>query len=250
MAERPFTTPSLAAPSPRELQALRANTARERAWYASHPRYGTNEDILAAARGGTLVFVNPDRNSTPVGRFRNPEFFHRFPPYLLPSSELALRAVGRLWRHELEEQDILLPKVRLAVTSMARSDEVQQELVRRGKLADPESTHRSAAAFDIDASGYYMYDASRQLVPVVHPGRDKAGRQEVTRLLQAEVEWKYDTPTGAFIYDQRVPDALLRVTDRLHEMGAINRIVEYVGEPNQCVHIAPNPAATAWLEAA
>ena len=233
--------PSLAKPSPQELQALRTNTAPEREWYKDWHVYKTNEAILAAARMGVLSMVETDRNLTLIGRMRNPSLHNRFPPFLLPNSRNALHVIGALWRKQLLEDGMEEPRALLAVTSLVRSDEEQQELVRLGKLADPESTHRNAVAFDIDASGYYISDYELGLVPVVHPNRNQFGMRRIAAILQKESGVAYDAPESDYEFDPRIPTALLTVAEALHKSGVINRIVEFVGEPNQCVHIAPNP---------
>lgn len=237
------TIRSLAKASHQERHEIFQLTARERRWYAGHPRFATNEDILKAAFKGKLRHVNPDDNLLPIGRLRNPELFPVYPPYLLPESLLALKAIGRLWRSELLEQDMVAPKVRLAVTSLTRSEVTQKNLVEDPtKLASPGSTHCAGAAFDIDAAGYY------HIIPdgaasVVDPRRDRQAVQEIGQTLMEKVTQAYIPPETSLDYDPRITDMLVAVTDSLHEAGVINRIVEYQDNAtgNRCVHIAPSP---------
>jgi hypothetical protein len=241
MSRSKLIVPGLAETVPQELQELPAKTARERGWYAGFPIFETIEDIMAAAQKGELAIVNPNKNFSPIGRLRNPELFQRFPPYLLPSARHGLEQVGRLWRAQLQAGNIYAPETVLAVTSLVRSNEAQQDLVRFGKLADPESTHRTGGAFDIDASGYYVQDPEAGLISVVHPDRNRRGMRQVAGILKGEVDRQYDMPEAPSAYDPRLADTLLTVTERLHDSGFINRIVEFGGTANQCIHIAVNP---------
>jgi hypothetical protein len=134
--------PSIAVASPDEKMALAENTRREREWYSQHKRYETNEDILRAEKLGEVVLVHEDVNIMPIARLRNKELNESFPPYLLPYSRHVLNVIGRLWRTELNELPGRNDNSRLAVTSLARSLEMQAQLVGRAdKLASPDSTH-------------------------------------------------------------------------------------------------------------
>lgn len=234
--------PSIAEALPGERAELWDRTARERAWYSGWPRFATNADILVAAHEEKLTFVHPDANAMPIGRLRNPELFEEFPPYLLKGSALALRALGGLWRRELEDMGVTGNHQRLAVTSLSRSTEMQNRLVADpAKLASPDSTHCAAASFDIDASGYYQFDSDGLLLSIISPDRDMQAVQEINDDLTRRVSFPTMTHQTSRGFDARVIDALLNITDILHRQGVINRIVEYEGTGNQCLHIAPNP---------
>lgn len=244
MSEQVLVIPSIANTDPEELRTLRAKTARERKWYRGYKSYATNADILAAHINGRLSKVEADDNVAPIGRLRNPELIQHFPPYLLPHSLVALRAIGGLWRTELQARGDDIPQARLAVTSVSRSSKMQVELVNSGKLAERESTHPFAAAFDLDGSGYYIEHPEYGLVPVVHPDRPRQAMALAADKLKQTVSQPYQTPEIDVVYNPNVIEALQAVTDRLHDLGMINRILEFAGTPNQCLHIAPNPNAS------
>jgi hypothetical protein len=95
------------------------------------------------------------------------------PPFLLPTARVALAVVGRLWREELLDLGIVSPELRLSVTSLTRTEDMQQALVASGAVAAPGSTHCVGATFDVDASGYYRVDLETGIVPVVSPLRNR-----------------------------------------------------------------------------
>jgi hypothetical protein len=245
--------PSFIHANPAQRRELVELTARERQWYANHPRFQTNGDIVAAAAQkwrGPLRWIHPDNNVEPIGRLRNPELREIFPPYLLKSSAVALKAIGRAWRRELIASGINQPELRLAVTSLARSQEMQDKIVADpGKLAVSDSTHIVAAAFDIDASGYYIKDR-RGLVSITHPDRSKFKEAIISGRLRGMVSHPYSSPPTSEVFNPAVIDALVNVSGRLHELGLINRVLEYTDTPNQCVHIAPNPTTIDTLRSA
>lgn len=237
--------PSLIDASTIERQELDALTAREKGWYSTYPRFATNDDILHAARGfrSRLKIINPDRNLMPIARLREPELIHEFPPYLLKESAVALRAIGQAWRERLEQTRLHVPEARLAITSMARSVAMQNKIVNDPtKLATPNSTHTAAAAFDIDASGYYIFGPDG-LTSITHPGRDRMKTYLIQGRLMKKTKNSFGMPQSNEPFRPTLIDALLEVADTMHQTGQINAIVEYAGTPNQCLHIAPNPEA-------
>jgi hypothetical protein len=241
MARLAEALPSIAVAPEREKRALSERTRREREWYSRYKRYETNADILRAEKIGELVLVHEDVNIMPIARLRNRELNESFPPYLLPYSRHVLNVIGRLWRTELNDLPGRNHDFRLAVTSLARSLEMQAQLVKRtDKLASPDSTHCAAAAFDIDASGYYIKDISGGIHPVDHPERDPAKVDEIGQILRSNVSHPVNY-VHSHEYRPEIIEALLGVTSYLHERDVINAIVEYEGTSNQCVHIAPNP---------
>lgn len=235
--------PSLAVASEQEKNSLYRLTARERGWYGNYPRFATNKDILQASRDGKLQHVGADDNILLVGKMRNPELFASFPPYLLPHSVVALKAIGKLWRSELKLAGVDEPNVRLSVTSLTRSEQVQQQLFADPtKLASPDSFHCVGADFDIDASGYY-YLTENGPAPVVDPRRDTEVMRKNGEILADRVSLGYVPPTANVPYDPQITNMLVAVTNSLHEAGIINRIVEYQDNAtgNRCVHISPSP---------
>lgn len=239
-----LVVPSLAAASAAEQAGLLAQLERERRWYYRHRRFKTNADILQAAQAGDLRFVSPDANTMPVGRFHDPALFERFPPYLLPDSLLAVRAMGRLWRQRLEAQGIRQRGLRLAITSMARSEAAQALLAEdptKLAVAAELSTHPTAGPYDTDASGYYLQLPDR-LISIVHP--DRPDPEVINRTLSGASSRPYVRDIRKDLFDPRVVDTFVGLADEMHRAGDINRVLEFKGTSNQCVHIAPNPSAS------
>ena len=236
--------PSIAIASEEELATLEDSTAQEREWYETAKRYETSDDIVNAVIDGELVLVEGDANVAPIGRLRNPELHWQFPPYLHPASLACLRTIGEHWRAELQAQGIDDPHLRLAVTSMTRSEQKQAVIVSDPtKFASPDSMHCVGAAFDIDASAYYYEDEQGRLLSVAHPGRDRSAVKKIGQVLGSLSDAGYSFPEGDMPFDDRITTALVTVADRLHNQGAISRILEFADTENQCVHVAPNP----WL---
>jgi len=235
----------LAAVDQDELQELGQKTAREREWYKNHPRFLTNAYIAVYASRGMLRRVRSDSNVVPTARFRNPNHQYTFPPFLLPASVLALAAVGRLWRQRLEESGIGRQDLRLAATSFARSEMYNAQLIADGALASQRSTHCVGAPFDIDASGYYTFTPDSGVQSVAHPDRQGSLELLAKQLGDRSSDNPYATRAANEPFDSRVTGALLLVAAELHADGIVNRIVEFSGTANQCVHICPNPEVTA-----
>lgn len=233
-----------------DIEAALAQTQQERDWYQHHERFPDTAAVLSAVAVGTLVKVEGDDNILPIYRLRQGGDHHTYSPHLLPGSALALAAVGRLWRQQLVRQGIERPEVRLATTSLVRSERRQAELVAGGALAVPESTHCVGAAFDLDASSYYVDGPDGAPRSTPHPGRDQQRLQDIARYLADENPNRQAEPLriAPESFDERIVDELLVVTGELAEQEYINRLVEFAGTENQCLHIAPNPhiAAEQW----
>lgn len=239
--------PRLTETEPDELAMTIALTKPERDWYKEYERFADIDQLLGAAAAGRLVEVTPDDNIMPIYRLRNPDVQAKYPPFLLPSSRVAMAAIGRLWRQGMDGYNIGGPEIRLPATSFARTEKMQDALVASGALATPGSTHCVGAAFDIDASSYYSVDLEQGIASVPHPGRDKDRLGGIARFLANQdptmgVPMRVDEQQD---YDSRVAGMLLIVAADLHSTGMINRIVEFSGTENQCIHIAPNPDVTA-----
>ena len=236
-----IVTPSLAVVDAAELALLTEKTRLENEWYAAHERFVTNDDIIRAAKLGELAWVGSNRDIAPVYRFRQPGNEHKFPPFLLPESAVAYRAIGRLWRERLNDEGINDPNYRIASTSFVRSEVTQAALVADGtKLASPDSTHCVGAPVDFDTSGYYWWSGDYGLMKVSHPGRDQKKAGEIGSMLGTA----NPTPEAPITYDQRVMDALVGVLDDLHDQGLVNHLLEFEGQANQCSHVAPHPDFT------
>ncbi len=238
-----FVDPRLERATSAYVQDVIAQTARERVWYEGAERFGDIDQLLGAVAAGTLVHVGPSSHVMPIFRLRAPGTETHKPPFLLPSSRAALGAVSRLWREELEELDVAAPELRLAVTSLARTEQMQQALIDDGVVAAPGSTHCVGAAFDLDASGYYRVDLDNGIVSVASPLRDRAGMRRIERALMDQHD-NNDTPAQfaeGSEFDATVMTALLVVAQELHDGGYLNRIVEFPDSGNQCLHVCPSP---------
>lgn len=249
MAETRLVVPSIAEAIPEEKASLADNVAREIDWYAGAKRYPTNSRIVSEMlhRTADLVYVSGDTNIALVARLRNDDRIEQFPPILTKNSAQALYSIGRMWRRQMVSSGVDDPSVRLAVTSLARSQE-EQDIISSdpAKLAAEFGTHPNAVAFDIDASGYYVADRQLGLVSIPHPDRPKKAVGNISAILKQGDAKAFDMPEPTQEYDPAVIDNLLELTDSLHKLNMINRIVEYVGTSNQCIHIAPNPKPFPW----
>lgn len=235
----PEVVPSIAKASPEEQRALEFKLAREHAWYIYHKRFEAAPNIGTAVLKGELSFVGNDSNIVPVGRFRNPRLADRFPPYLLPTSLLAYKAIGRLWRAEMKGIGISQPALRLAGTSYVRSVEAQAKIVADPtKLASPKSNHCVGASFDIDAANAYWLDPESGVMRIIHPDCDQDSVDVISKALGNDP----NPPKAPFPYEPEIFGGLIRVADELHRLEMINRVLEFKGSPNQAVHMTPNPA--------
>ncbi len=237
------TEPRLETATASHLQDVIVQTAREVEWYQHAERFADIDHIMGAVAARQLVTVTGDSHLTPIYRLRNPGLEREKPPFLLPNSRAALAAVGRLWRQEVVERGVDAPDLRLAVTSLVRTEAMQKDLVNSGALAAPDSTHCVGAAFDLDASGYYRIDLDNGPVPIVSPKRDQAGMRKIGEWLTD----RYGNSTQPMVigdsadFDSRVITSLLVVAQELHEGDYLNRIVEFPDAGNQCLHFCPNP---------
>lgn len=241
--------PSFTNAPAKEQAELLEKTKREEIWYDGFERFVTNADITAAAEAGKLQQVEPDENIMPIYRLRNSEMREAYPPYLLPVSALALSAVGRMWRQELRMRNIDDPHLRLATTSFVRSEEAQAVLVADPtKLANPNSTHCVGGPFDIDESGYYWQGNDGVLYKVSHPDRDK----NLSAAIGESLGNTPPPPDAPVQFEPAVMGALVDIATRLHEKEWLNNVTEYERLPNQCGHLAPNPAVPAeeWQQLA
>jgi hypothetical protein len=211
--------------------------APERDWYAEAPRFADHLAIIGAVAAGALVEVTPDANVKPIGRFRNSELCGIYPPYLTPNALLCMQGVGRAWRSVADAVGVP-DSVRLAATSLTRSQEYQDGLVRAGKFAVKDSTHVTGNAFDIDLGGYSedLADGTEVLTSLRPPARQKP----IAEALQAGLKRNVYEPVrlGPEYYDPRVTDALLYVVAILHEQGFLNAVPEMTSTVNGVLHIA------------
>ena len=231
--------PSLATPSKLEYAEMDRALTKERVWYVDTPRMQTNEQIKRAIRTGKLVKMNESNDLKPIARFN--ASVEGFTPYLTPRALRAARAFGSLWRVVLEKQFKIEDRaLRLAVTSMTRSQEYQDTLVAQGRFASPDSTHCTGNAFDIDVSGYYSYVSKDQVISHVDPRR-RAASQHIGKIISKKINNDSYRVSYADAYDERITEAALWTAELLYDEEVINRIHEFKDTPNACLHIAVNP---------
>lgn len=225
------------------LQTIDIDLRRERDWYGAMAHYADQKAIQTASETGELVRVNADDNFQIIGRFRhdNPELPYQ--PYLTHSALHMLHVMGRYWRHAARSRGIA-DGVRLAVTSMVRSQEYQDELVRAGKFAVPDSTHMTGNAFDIDLGGYYnaLEDGREATVSL----RSPATQSKIGKALVRDLGLEPYNPVrfGPESFEPEVTEAVMRVAEGLHQLGVINRVIEMPESANRVLHVAVSPSWT------
>lgn len=248
------TEPRLTVADDTALAIVTAQTAREKEWYAAHPRFNTIADITGAVAAGQLVRIAGNSDVMPIYRLRAPGMETTKPPFLLPASAAALHTISRLWRDEVEVLGLDAPDIRIATTSLARTEEMQQALVESGALATPGSTHCVGAAFDLDASAYFRVDLEQGPVSVASPLRDRTGMQGIATFLQRTYQNNAQEMrlADSNAFDERVVTALMVVVQELHGQDYLNVAVEFPGTGNQCLHVCPNPELSSadWLDLA
>ena len=231
--------PSLATPSKTEYAEMDIALHREREWYKDSPRYLVKKDIKRAISNNELVQLSESEDLKPIARFNTS--IEGFTPYLTPNALRAAKAFGSLWRFMMKEQfGINDPVLKLAVTSMVRTQKYQDKLVASGRFASPDSIHCTGNAFDIDVSGYYSLVDNDTAISHVDPRRKAAG-QRIGGLIAQSLGETFNTESHSGAYDKRVTESALWTADVLFEEYEINRVHEFKDSPNACLHIAVNP---------
>jgi hypothetical protein len=215
------------------LQAVLSENEIERSWYEDVPGYRTIDEIRADVETGKLVKVEPDNNIVPIMRLRNPELVDTYPPYLLKDAAVLLIEVGEAWRRAMDQAG-LDKTIHIAVTSLIRTTDYQATLVKAGKLADPDSPHTRGAAFDLDASGYYLGETPVNPRNGLHPAFHQAFKE-----LGAEL------PAPAFgdakLYNPRVHELLKMALEAMQRAGKLHFVHEFPGTGNDVYHVCYNP---------
>lgn len=197
---------------PEELLRVENLYGEERKWWGNAPAYENLEQIEKDIERGILEKVESDKNVKLITRFISGEF-KEWPPYLHKETVIMLKNIGEKWRNKMEE--IGLPDdIQLAITSLIRTKEYQEDLIKRGKLALKDSTHTKGQAFDIDGCGYYLNGKP------INPRQDEEYKKE---------------------YNPKVHELLKEVLDEMKSQEVLNYILEFEGTTNQCFHIARNP---------
>lgn len=196
-----------------ELERVRRLSEIERNWWRTLPAYETAEDIMRDVESGFLKKIESDENLKLIMRFENSDL-KEWPPYLPKETAALLKEVGRRWREKAAQKEIS-EETRLAVTSLIRTTAYQEELIKRGKLAMPESPHTKGQCFDIDGCGYY------------NGGKAVNPRQ---------------TDDYQNSHNPNVHETLKETLEEMKAENCLNYILEYKGTDNQCFHITRNPA--------
>jgi uncharacterized protein YcbK (DUF882 family) len=231
--------PSLASPTEFELAVMDRALYRERQWYQDAARFQTKKDIKSAIKKRELILVEASKDLKPIARFN--ASLDGYTPYLTRNAYRASKAFGSLWRMVLaREYNIKDPSLRLAITSMVRTQKYQNILVENGRFAAADSTHCTGNAFDVDISGYYSIQSKNQAISHVDPRR-RAASAKIGQLIAQKVGEPLLHQAQSDHYDHRITEAALLAAEVLHEEEAINLIHEFKDTPNACLHIAVSP---------
>lgn len=237
----------------RDFSILDDALAREREWYQDSPRYQTTDEILDAVASKDLVVVYDNSDHRKIVRFGE-EKFEGHQPYVSFPAWVALHDIDDLWRGvEVEAEVGNWPRQRIAITSLTRSAEYQNQLVEEGSvLASPDSTHCTGNAIDIDLSGYYNREADRHDLPgeqamrfssVVDPRR-LAVRQTISAFLakeHGESRFVVTKNESQGSYDRKVTESIIQAATWLHRLNLVNAVIEYPDSDRECLHMAVNP---------
>ncbi len=218
--------------------------ARETEWYRGAVKYRNPFDIAAAFFSDELIEFVSDDNIRRLPRFDldHPGSW----PILAPHAVAAARDYGALWRRILQKDyDIHRPELRLAITSMTRPENYQNELVRQGRFASPTSKHMAGVAFDIDDTSYYKQLPDGTWASCADPRavdeRIKAGEAIRKRIEHGGQIGSTFVGNYASEYDPRIMQAALQAAQLMHDQNLLNVLVEFSGEPYSVLHIAPHP---------
>lgn len=224
-------------PSEGDFEQLASKLARERKWYEDAEVFETYDDIEQAITGEQLVTLHHNHNIRLVQRFAD------HPEKFVPAAKMATRAIvhsfGMQWRAMAEQRGLKIVPVRLALTSLVRPVEQNDEIVSRGALAVSDSRHTNGAAADFDGAGYYEYKDGIWL-SVGHPGREEQQQKtlEELRSIRPEVA---DRLHYSYDYKPEVMQAAWDVAQLMHERMEINLVGEFEGTPNATMHMAADP---------
>lgn len=209
-------------------------TKVERDWYAGKTPYQDDEAVEEGIANGALVKVAGSPNYLPIMRFRNPDLHQKYPPYLSKNAKALLDEVGSAWREKMDARG--KPKeIRLALTSMVRNFEYQEELLKAGRFAQENSPHTFGEAFDLDSAGYYVGENPMNPRLAVKEQFEQ-GFQELSKRLKPKelADLKQ--------YDPEITLLLLEVLTQKGYEGKLHYIVEFAGTENEIYHVCRNPA--------
>ncbi|MBX4190619.1 hypothetical protein KW794_00875 [Candidatus Saccharibacteria bacterium] len=230
--------------TPEHINEVRQKTLIEQAWLEDESRYARNADIARAIWAGDLERVTTSENYLPAARFlQSNSQDHGLHPFLKPEALSALNVLGEVWR-EIADRQGVDPDAKLAVTSFVRSMVYQRQLNQDPEklaLSPEESSHPTGWAFDIDSSGYYLHQSGE--APISVSLRDPKKQEQLAWALGRRLG-EVAIPTvisGASLYDRAALTSLHRALNIMHNASIINRVAEYTGTQNECVHVCVNP---------
>lgn len=216
-----------------EFEAAMAETAIERSWYESRPSFQNDDSIERAVKSGKLQKIIAGSNYLPILRFRNPKLHEQYPPYLTRETAALLNEICAEWRKRCTKAG-LSGDIRLAITSLTRTAEYQERLIKTGKIAQPDSPHTRGEAFDIDGSGYY------EKATPINARRDEhsAYHRAFSKLDAAVTNPEYGDYSK---YNPRVHKILHEVLEDMKAMDKLHYLHEYPGTQYACFHVCRNP---------
>lgn len=101
----------------------------ERKWWKNYSAYETADDILKDVEKGVLAKIESDKNFKLIMRFGNSEL-KDWRPYLHKDTAYLLKKIGEKWRGKIKQAN-LSDEILLAVTSLIRTVEYQEKLIKR-----------------------------------------------------------------------------------------------------------------------
>lgn len=238
MAE-PFESVSIADVTDEELASMNAQLVRERAWYAGATRFQDQSDIWRAVQDGDLVRIESNENHHLIRRLRLPdgERPEGLDPFLTPNASILLNLYGSMWRERLESLGIEDPQLRLALSSLVRSQRYQDSIVAKGRLASPDSTHCTGNTWDFDGCAYTRIDPETgRALSIVSPAGLAVRQAAIVKMYGKE-----STDMTSEGYDEKVVLASYDVAHALQDRGAINLVSEFPGTHSAVLHIAGTP---------
>ncbi|TAK89499.1 hypothetical protein EPO04_00055 [Patescibacteria group bacterium] len=209
----------------------------ERDWYEKVPSFPTNSDIIDAANKGVLVKVVETPDYLPIMRLRNPKLHDEYPPYLTKASAALLGQITAEWRKRMLAEGFD-KNVRLAVTSLTRSQEYQDQIVASGKMALSDGPHLRGEAFDIDGCGYYVGDKP------VNPRQKKVGGEFHKAFEQMDAGLPEPELIDYSEYQPRIHEILHEVLNDLMAKNKLHYLHEFPNTNNTVFHVARNPNAS------
>lgn len=217
-----------------ELERISREHKIERDWYSDIPSFANNAAIAATAKKGVLVKITETSDYLPIMRLRNPKLHDEYPPYLTKASAGLLGQITTEWRKRMLAEGFD-QNVRLAITSLTRSQEYQNKIVAAGKMALSDGPHLRGEAFDIDGCGYYVGDKP------VNPRQKKVGGEFHKAFEQMDAGLPEPELIDYNEYQPRIHEILHEVLKDLMAQDKLHYLHEFPNTNNTVFHVARNP---------